>query len=93
MLVGKLGHSAQAYRPFYFLVSYLYLSIAFVYRKNQAFFVNTSKRFRALIKKTKQYMIHFVAADERDQFCSQPKCEESSQLPHESLRFERNWNI
>jgi hypothetical protein len=51
LLVGKLGRIAQAYRPFYFLMSHLYSSLAFALRENQAFLVNTSKRFRALIKK------------------------------------------
>ncbi len=29
LLVGKLGCIAQAYRPFYFLMSHVYLSLAF----------------------------------------------------------------
>ena len=66
LLVGKLGRIAQAYRPFYFLMSHLYSSLAFALRENRAFLVNTSKRFRALIKKTKQDMGHCVTADERE---------------------------
>ncbi len=66
LLVGKLGCIAQAYRPFYFFMSHLYSSLAFALRENQAFLINTSKRFHALIKKTKQDGIHCVAADERE---------------------------
>jgi hypothetical protein len=44
----------------------LYSSLAFGLRENPAFLVNTSKRFRALINKTKQDKIHCVAADERE---------------------------
>ncbi len=66
LLVGKLGHIAQAYRPFNFLMSHLYLSLTFALHKNQAFLVHTSKRFHALVKKTKQDKIHRVAADERE---------------------------
>ena len=67
LLVGKLGRIAQAYRPFYFLtMSHLYSSLAFALQENQAFLVNTSKRFHALIKKMKQDKIHPVAADERE---------------------------
>jgi len=66
LLVGKLGRIAQAYRPFYFLMSHLYSSLAFALCENRAFLINTSKRFRALIKKTKQDGIHGVAADERE---------------------------
>ncbi len=66
MLVGKLGHIPQAYRPFYFLMSHLYSSLAFALRENRAFLINTSKHFRALIKKTKQDKIHCVAANERE---------------------------
>jgi len=65
LLVGKLGCIAQAYRPFYFFMSHLYSSLAFALCENQLFIINTSKRFRALIKKTKQDGIHCVAADER----------------------------
>ncbi len=36
LLVGKLRRIAQAYRPFYFLMSDLYLSLAFALRENQA---------------------------------------------------------
>jgi hypothetical protein len=64
LTVGKLGCIAQAYRPFYFFMSHLYSSLAFALCKNRAFLINTSKRFRALIKKTKQDGIHCVAADE-----------------------------
>jgi len=66
LLVGKLGRIAQAYCPFYFFMSNLYSSLAFALRENRAFLINTSKRFRALIKKTKQDGIHCVAADERE---------------------------
>jgi hypothetical protein len=67
LLVGKLGRIAQAYRPFYFLtMSHLYSSLAFALQENQAFLVNTSKRFHALIKKMKQDKIHRVAANERE---------------------------
>ena len=66
LLVGKLGRIAQAYCPFYFFMSHLYSSLAFALRKNRAFIINTSKRFRALIKKTKQDGIHCVATDERE---------------------------
>jgi hypothetical protein len=66
LLVGKLGRIVQAYRPFYFLMSHLYSSLAFALRENRAFPVNTSKRFHALIKKMKQDKIHCVAADERE---------------------------
>jgi hypothetical protein len=66
LLVGKLGHIAQAYRPFYFLMSHLYSSLAFVLRENQAFLVNTSKHFRTLVKRTKQDKTHCAAADERE---------------------------
>jgi hypothetical protein len=66
LLVGKLGRIAQAYRPFYFCMSYLYSSLAFALRKNRAFLVNTLKRFCALIKKTKQDKTHRVAAKERE---------------------------
>jgi len=64
--VGKLGCIAQAYRPFYFFMSQLYLSLAFALRENRAFLINTSKHFRALIKKMKQDGIHCVATDERE---------------------------
>jgi len=66
LLVGKLGCIAQAYHPYYFFMSHLYSSLAFALRKNRAFIINTSKRFRALIKKMKQDEIHCVAADERE---------------------------
>ncbi len=66
LLVGKLGRIAQAYRPFYFLMSHLYLSLAFALRKNQAILVNTLKRFCALIKKMKQDKTYRVAANERE---------------------------
>jgi len=66
LLVGKLGHIAQSYCPFYFFVSHLYSSLAFALHTNRAFLINTSKRFRAVIKKTKQDGIHCVAADERE---------------------------
>ncbi len=66
LLVGKLGRIAQAYRPFYFFMSHLYSSLAFALRENRAFLINTSKLFRALVKKTKQDKIHCVAADERE---------------------------
>jgi len=52
--------------PFYFVMSHLHSSLAFALRKNRAFLINTSKRFRALIQKTKQDGIHCVAADERE---------------------------
>ena len=60
LLVGKLGRIAQAYRPFYFFMSNLYSSLAFALHENQAFLINTSKCFYALIKK------NCVAADERE---------------------------
>ena len=66
LLVGKLGRIAQAYCPFYFLMLHLYSSLAFALRENRAFLINTSKRFRALIKKTKQDGTHCIAADERE---------------------------
>jgi hypothetical protein len=34
LLVGKLGRIAQAYCPFYFLMSHLYSSLAFALHKN-----------------------------------------------------------
>jgi hypothetical protein len=34
LLVGKLGRIAQAYRPFYFLMSHLYSSLAFALHEN-----------------------------------------------------------
>jgi len=34
LLVGKLGHITQAYRPFYFFMSHLYSSLAFALREN-----------------------------------------------------------
>ena len=66
LLVGKLGCIAQAYCPFYFFMSHLYSSLAFALRENQAFLVNTSKRFRALVEKTKKDNIHCVSANERE---------------------------
>jgi hypothetical protein len=84
LLVGKLGRIAQAYRPFYFLMSHLYSSLAFALRENRAFLVNTSKRFRALIKKNEARhgpLCH--RRRERDQLRPQPKCEESAQLPRD----------
>ena len=54
LLVGKLEHIAKAYRPFYFFMSHFYSSLAFALCENRAFLINTSKRFRALIKKMKQ---------------------------------------
>jgi len=60
LLVGKLGRIAQAYCPFYFFMSHIYSSLAFALRENQAFLINTSKCFFALIKK------NCVAADERE---------------------------
>ena len=60
LLVGKLGRITQAYRPFYFFMSHLYSSLAFALRENRAVLISTSKRFRALINKTKQDGIHCV---------------------------------
>ena len=54
LLVGKLGRIAQVYHPFYFYMSHLYSSLAFALHENRAFLVNTSKCFRALVKRTKQ---------------------------------------
>jgi len=50
LLVSKLGRITQAYRPFYFFMSHLYSSLAIALHENQAFLINTSKRFLALIK-------------------------------------------
>jgi hypothetical protein len=47
-------------------MSHLYSSLAFELRKNQAFLINTSKRFCALVKRTKQDKNPYVAANKRE---------------------------
>ncbi len=73
---------------------HLYSSLAFALRENRSFLVNTSKRFRALVKKTKQDTTHCVTTDEREinfalSQCSKKvhSCPVTYKIPH-SLQAE-----
>jgi hypothetical protein len=64
-LVGKIARIGQAFRAIYHLMPLLYSSTAHALCDNKSWLVNSSKKFRALIKQAKRGQINATRHDMR----------------------------
>ena len=66
LLVGKLGRIAQAFRPLYYLMSHLYSSLAYALKENNSHLITTSRRYRSMLKTSKQPILENGDTDRRE---------------------------